>query len=54
MTIQYTAQADPLLAFINGLKAQTTGGSDSLNVNATLSADFFFRSAPDTHGQLRL
>ena len=41
LTTQYTALADPLLAFIDGLKSQTSGGSDSLNVNATLSADFF-------------
>lgn len=41
MTIQYTPLADPLLAFIDDLKAQSTANSNSLNVNATLGADFF-------------
>lgn len=41
MTIQYTSLADPLLTYISGLEAQTTGTSDSLNVNASLGADYF-------------
>jgi len=44
MTIQYTPLADPLLAYIDGLSAQTRASSDSLNVNASLSADFFAAS----------
>lgn len=41
MTIQYTPLADQLLAYIDGLKAQSTPSSNSLNVNATVGADFF-------------
>jgi hypothetical protein len=39
--IQYTALADPLLAYIDSLQAQSTSNSDSLNVNATLGADYY-------------
>lgn len=39
--IQYTAQADPLLAYISDLESQATGTSDSLNFNAILGADYF-------------
>ena len=41
MTIQYTTLAEPLLAFIDSLEAQSTASADSLNVNASLGADFF-------------
>jgi len=44
MTVIYTDLAKPLLDFVDAVKAQTIASSDSLNINLTLSADFFART----------
>ena len=41
MSITYTPLALPLLEYVTFIKAGMTPTSDSLNVNLTLSADFF-------------
>ena len=41
MSIIYTALGQPLLDYINLIKADTTTTSSSLDINLTLSADFF-------------
>jgi hypothetical protein len=45
MTIVYTELANPLLDYLNAVKADTTGTSASLNNNLTLSADYFNHQA---------
>jgi len=44
MTVIYTDLANPLLDYVNAVKGQTTASSDALNINLTLSADFFART----------
>lgn len=41
MTVFYTDLAQPLLDYVSRVKADTSGTSSSLNINLTLSADYY-------------
>lgn len=41
MAVVYTDLAQPLLDYLGAVRGQTSGNSDSLNINLTLSADYF-------------